>query len=110
MNKKVQFFIDDVIFVFRDLAKEQPKSLFDHPYMNMLKTAHDKYGMKVQLNCFYRLSFFYGMEDFDLSEMPDCTAVNLPQWNPELMGAPTTPEQDIATLDKLVKQEQDAGS
>ena len=71
MNKKVQFFIDDVIFVFRDLAKEQPKSLFDHPYMNMLKTAHDKYGMKVQLNCFYRLSFFYGMEDFDLTQMPD---------------------------------------
>lgn len=46
----------------------------------------------------------------ELAEMPDCTAVNLPQWNPELMGAPTTAAQDIAALEKLVKQEQAAGA
>lgn len=44
----------------------------------------------------------------DISEMPDCTAVNLPQWNAELMGPATTAAQDIAALEKLVKQEQNA--
>ena len=44
----------------------------------------------------------------DLSEMPDCTAVNLPQWNAALLGPATTAEQDIAALEKLVKQEQNA--
>lgn len=46
----------------------------------------------------------------DLSEMPDCTAVNLPQWNAALMGPATTAEQDIAALEKLVQQEQGAGA
>lgn len=46
----------------------------------------------------------------DLSEMPDCTAVNLPQWDAALMGPATTAAQDIAALEKLVKQEQDAGA
>ncbi len=71
MEKKAQFFIDDVIWVFRDLTREKPKSLFDNPYMAMLKRAHDEYGVKVQLNAFYRTSFWYGNDEFSLSDMTD---------------------------------------
>ena len=71
MKKLAQFYIDDVIFVFRDITKQKPKSIFDHPFLKELKGAHDKYGLKVQLNCFYKMSFFYGRNDFDLSMMPD---------------------------------------
>jgi len=39
------------------------KSIFDHPYLAMYKRLHEKFGLKVQLNLFYR------MKDFDLSGM-----------------------------------------
>lgn len=71
MNKKVGFFVDDVIWVFRDLARELPKSLWENPYMAMLKEAHDKYGAKIQLNLFYRTSFWYHDIEFSLADMPD---------------------------------------
>lgn len=72
MTKKAYFYIDDVIWLFRDLARKRPKSIYDNAFMKMLKEAHDKYGMKVQLNIFLRTDFFYGNDEFCLSEMPDC--------------------------------------
>ncbi len=71
MNKKAVFFIDDVIWVFRDLTRQRPKSLWDNPYMGALKKAHDEFGVKTQLNLFYRTSFFYGDDEFSLSDMTD---------------------------------------
>ncbi len=70
-QKKVQFVIDDVIWVFRDLTRKKPQSLFDNEYMAVLKKAHDEYGVKVQLNAFYRTSFWYGDDEFSLSDMTD---------------------------------------
>ena len=72
MNKKAYFYIDDVIWLFRDLARMRPKSIYDNAFMKMLKKAHDLYGMKVQLNVFLRTDFYYGNDEFCLSEMPDC--------------------------------------
>jgi len=69
--KKAYYFIDDVIWVFRDLTRQRPASLFDNPFIKMLKTAHDKYGLKTQLNLFYRTSYFYGNDEFSLAEMTD---------------------------------------
>lgn len=71
MSKTTYFFIDDVIWVMRDLTRQRPKSLFDNPFMAPLKEAHEKYGFKVQLNLFYRTDFFYGNDEFTLSEMTD---------------------------------------
>lgn len=71
MNKKATFFIDDVLWVFRDLTRENSASLWDNSYMKTLKEAHDKYGVKVQLNVFYRTSFWYGNDDFSLADMTD---------------------------------------
>ena len=66
MTKKAYFYIDDVIWLFRDLTRERPKSLYDNAFMKMLKEAHDKYGMKVQLNIFLRTDFYYG-NDYEWS-------------------------------------------
>ncbi len=69
--KKTYFFIDDVIWCLRDLTRERPASLFDNPFLKGLKEAHDKYGMKVQLNLFCRTDYFYGSDEFCLHEMTD---------------------------------------
>lgn len=71
MNKKAYFYIDDTIWALRDITRMRPASMFDTPFFNMLKTAHDKYGTKVQLNLFYRTSYYYGNDDFCLSEVTD---------------------------------------
>lgn len=59
------FFIEDNIWFLRDLNREQPASIFDHPYTAMLKRLHEKFGMKVQLDIFIET------EGFTLSEMTD---------------------------------------
>ncbi len=69
--KKVQFFIDDVIWLMGDLTRLHPESMFDNPFLGALKKAHDEYGVKTQLNLFYRTSFFYGDDDFSLKDMTD---------------------------------------
>jgi len=69
--KKAYFFIDDTIWVMRDLTRNCLAHLFDNPFLGMLKTMHEIYGLKVQLNLFYSLSYFYGADTFTLAEMTD---------------------------------------
>ena len=71
MKKISTFVIDDVIWVFRDLTRNAPKSMFEHPFLAMLKEAHEKFGLKVQLNLFYQLDNYYGNDTFSLKEMTD---------------------------------------
>ena len=56
--KKAYFYIDDTIWVLRDITRENNKSLFDNKFMNMLRTAHDKYGLKV----IYDAAHAFGVE------------------------------------------------
>jgi len=72
MKKICCFYIDDVIFVMRDLARMKPESIFDVPLLKVLKKGHDETGVTVQLNLFYRTDFFYGSDEFTLSDVPDC--------------------------------------
>ncbi|MBE6358648.1 MAG: hypothetical protein E7057_05305 [Lentisphaerae bacterium] len=65
--KRYQFYIDDHIFVFTDLARQRPKSAFDHFYFKGLKNIHDKYGTLFTLNCFYHNAH----DEFLLKDMPD---------------------------------------
>ena len=69
--KKTFFYFDDVIWLFRDLARKEHKSIFDHFYLKVFKEAHEKYGLKVQMNVFYRTDYFYGTDEFTLSDMTD---------------------------------------
>ncbi len=71
MTKKALFFIDDVLWVFRDLTRAQPKTLFDNAFMALLKELHDTYGAKTQLNLFYETDRFYGNDHFSLVDMTD---------------------------------------
>ena len=70
-GKHAAMYIDDVIWVFRDLTRQRPKSMFGNPLLGALKEAHERYGLKVQLNCFYRTDFFYGLDEFSLADMTD---------------------------------------
>lgn len=71
MQKKALFFIDDVIWLFRDLTRQRPASLFDNPFLKMLKELHDDFGVKTQLNVFCETDRFYGNDHFSLTEMTD---------------------------------------
>ncbi|MBO5791644.1 MAG: hypothetical protein J6S54_04145 [Lentisphaeria bacterium] len=65
--RRCRFYIDDHSFLFSDLAKERPARAFEHFYLKELKKLHDKYGLKVILNSFYRNDH----EEFLLKDMPD---------------------------------------
>ena len=42
MEKLAYFYIDDVIWCLRDITRQKPESIFDHPFMSALKEAHDQ--------------------------------------------------------------------
>jgi len=64
-TKQFCFTIDDNIRFLKEICEEGCESIFCHPYMAMLKRLHDEFGLKVQLNLFYKT------EEFDLSDMTD---------------------------------------
>lgn len=59
------FTIDDNIRFLKEITEQPLNSLFDHPYPAMLYRLHQRFGIKIQLNLFYR------MDGFDLSQMSD---------------------------------------
>jgi len=71
LGRTAAFFVDDVIWCLRDIARNRPKSIFDQPFLRMLKYGHDRYGLKTQLNLFYRTDSFYDEPEFSLADMPD---------------------------------------
>lgn len=59
------FTVDDNIRFLKEITENKLNCIFRHPYLAMYKRLHEEYGVKVQLNLFYR------MEGFDLSKIPD---------------------------------------
>ena len=57
--------IDDNIRVFQDLAAKPYTSLFENDYLKLLRSLHEEFGSKIQLNIYYE------EKDFRLTEMPD---------------------------------------
>ena len=55
--------MDDNIRFLKELTENNYNSIFEHPYLAMYNRLHEEFGLKVQLNLFYR------MEGFDLSRM-----------------------------------------
>lgn len=60
--KNFCFTVDDNIRFLKEITENHYQSMFDHPYLAMYQRLHEEFGLKVQLNLFYR------MEDFDLSQ------------------------------------------
>ena len=63
--KNFCFTVDDNIRFLKEIGENDCASLFDHPYLAMYRRFHEEFGLRVQLNLFYR------MEGFDLSQMSD---------------------------------------
>ncbi len=65
--------VDDNIWWLAELTRDQPESIFDHPYLAVYKEAHERYGAMVRLNLFYQVEGKavekYG--PFNLSMMTD---------------------------------------
>ncbi len=66
--KRYNYYIDDCSFFYTEIAKERPKSLFDHFFLKRLKEIHDRHGAKFTLNSFYRNDH----NPFELKDFPDC--------------------------------------
>ena len=69
--KRFCFTVDDNIRFLKEINEGGYGSIFDHPYLAMYKALHRRFGVKIQLNLFYRL------EDFELSQM---TSEYIEQW------------------------------
>ena len=63
--KNFCFTVDDNIRFLKEITEKRYRSMFEHPYLAMLRRLHREFGLKVQLNLFYR------MDGFDLSQMTD---------------------------------------
>ena len=63
--KKFCFTVDDNIRFLKELNERSYPDIFSHPYLEMYRRLHRKYGVKVQLNLFYEA------DDFNLSQMTD---------------------------------------
>lgn len=68
--KKYRISLDDVIWLFQDLTERQNeyKSMFEHPYLDWLKSIHDEFGTKFHLNVYYETDRNGG---FNLTQMTD---------------------------------------
>jgi len=64
--RRCEFYLDDHIFLFTELAKQRPQRAFDHFYLAALRKLHEKYGMRVTLNTFCHNDH----EEFLLKDMP----------------------------------------
>ncbi len=47
--RRFNFYIDDNVFLFAELAKERPERTFSHFYLADFKKIHEKYGLKLTL-------------------------------------------------------------
>lgn len=52
------FTVDDNIRFFKEITDNHYKSIFDHPYLALYMRLHKKFGLKVQLNLFYKTEGF----------------------------------------------------
>lgn len=70
-GRRAAYFCDDTIWMMRDLTRQHPKSMFDLPFLSVVKECHEKYGLRMQFNIFYRTDPSYGFDEFTLREMTD---------------------------------------
>ena len=65
MEKSFCFTVDDNIRFLKEITENTYISIFEHPYLSLYRRLHEKYGLKVQLNLFYRA------DGFNLFQMSD---------------------------------------
>ena len=65
--RRYNFSLDDNVFFLTEIARDRPKSLFDHFYLKALKDIHGKYGTCFTANCFFRNDH----NPFEIKDFPD---------------------------------------
>ncbi len=65
-DRKLRLAIDDIIRCLREIALQEPDSLFDHPFLALFRDLHRAFGAKTHLNIYYTDG-----NGFDLSQFPD---------------------------------------
>lgn len=70
-DKKYTYVVDDNIRFLEDINRKRYKSLFDNEYLSFFKYLNNEYGMKVQLNLFYKTCAMSYGKPFNLSMMTD---------------------------------------
>lgn len=75
-HRKYRFSLDDNIWFLQNLARQATvyRSMFEDPYLKLLKTMHDRYGTKFHVNIYYECPEHGG---FTLAQMP---ATYQPEW------------------------------
>jgi hypothetical protein len=63
---RYHFALDDNIYFLRDIARKRYDSLFDSPYLRLLRDLNQKYGTRFSVNI-----YFEAEDGFKLTEMPD---------------------------------------
>ena len=67
-SMKYRLSLDDNIWFLQDIVKNDYKSIFDNPYLRLLKNMNEKYGTKIHLNLYYCCAERGG---FNLTQFPD---------------------------------------
>jgi hypothetical protein len=57
-RRRYRFSVDDNILFLRDLAREQPDSLFDHWYLAFWREMNERFGAKIHINIYYQCPGF----------------------------------------------------
>jgi hypothetical protein len=63
---RYHFALDDNIYFLRDMARKRYDSLFDSPYLKLLRDLNKKYGTRFSVNI-----YFEAEDGFKLTEFPD---------------------------------------
>jgi hypothetical protein len=113
---RYRFAIDDNIYFLRDIAQHNYRSLFECPYLKLLRDLHRSYGAKFALNIYFATEEGDG-EAFDLTEFPDrykkewqdnanwlMLAFHAYANSPARPYQNASPQQVLADFDKVVEQ------
>jgi len=111
--KRFRTYIDDHSFFFRDILKNDYKSIFDCFYLAKLRELHRNFGAKINLNCFnttperdFRLSMFPDKYKSEFEDNADWLRLAFHSENefPPIPYLNATPEQLASDFDLVAKE------
>jgi hypothetical protein len=111
--KRFRTYIDDHSFFFRDILKNDYKSIFDCFYLAKLRELHRDFGAKINLNCFnttpergFRLSMFPDKYKPEFEDNAHWLRLAFHSENefPAIPYLNATPEQLAADFDLVAKE------
>mgnify|MGYP001061088815 CR=1 FL=1 len=111
--RRFRCYIDDHSFCFRDICRENYKSIFDCFYLAKLRELHRNFGVKINLNCFnttperdFRLSMFPDKYKSEFEDNAHWLRLAFHSENefPDIPYKDATPEQLAADFDLVAKE------